>query len=487
MASRDPNPDVRLCPASDAAWWLSGRYRYRVRYGGRGGGKTFPATEALVYAMLKVRLRALCVRATQKSIQTSLRKELVRWMDWRGVRERFRVLETRIECPSTGSEVTFHGADTSTIEALRGHAAGVDITLIDEAHEIKPDVWDVLLPTLRPDRPDRRIELWVCMNTRWETDPVYRDFVLSRMGEADGDLLIKEVNWRDNPYFPEDLDLKRRFHKATLPRALYEHIWEGALKPGVERDGWHQLIDRRWIAAAMDADWWAERPRAAARRFMGNVALGHDVGEPDTLNNAVAVAHGPVVKHLARFGADSWAGVGDRVAALFGRHGAHHVFVDSTGVGQAAIGQYQGRLAHVPVLFGAPPRSKNARWSPGVTNGDHFDRRNAQLAWVARMRFECTWRRQQGEDIDLARCAWLDPSIGPADEVASDLAQPVWSLSAGGKVRIDKRGHDQGKSPDLFDALCLAWAGDSVRGLRASDWHQACAVDADAVSADLAA
>ena len=468
----DPNPDVTLDPRSPAAWWLRDRYRYRVQYGPRGGMKTYSATEAIVYAMLKRRTRVLCIRCTQKSLETSLKPELERWMRWRAVRDRFAVTRERIVCPSTGSEARFHGADVTTVESLRSTAAGIDITLIDEAHELKAGVWEVLLPSLRPEKPGDHIELWLCLNPRWATDPVYRDFVEHRRGAAEGQLMMKEVGWRQNPYFPSKLEADRLHDKATMPRALYEHVWEGKLRPGEAREGWYQLLDRRWIEAALSREWWDRRPRAADRQHYGNVALGHDVGEPDTRNNAVAVVHGPVVHWAEKFGASGWSGIGEHVERVGVKWAVHHAFVDATGVGQGAIAQYQARrLPHVPVAFGAPPRGRGVLWTRGATNADYFERRNAQLGWVLRMRLENAYRvHVQGERLPPERCGWINPDVPERDLLVEELARPVFTLSPTGKVRIEKHGLDKGASPDLYDALALAWAEDSLRGLRAHVW-----------------
>ena len=464
-------------PISEAAWWwLEGEYLYRIQYGGRGSMKTYSATEALVAFMMGAKdqqyrrpRRILCIRATQKSLPTSIKPELVRWIDWLGVNDVFEVTENRIECTLTGSAASFHGASKATIESLRSVAAGADVTFIEEAHQIEPDVWRVLEPSLRPSRPGQHIEMWACMNPKHEDDPVYQLFIQQRKGEATGDLKIAERNYRDNPHWPKKLEADRLHDLRTLPRALYRHIWEGELHPGDARVGWFPLVDRRWVRAAMDRAWWAKRPRNPA----GPMTIGHDVGEPDTRNNAAVVAQGPVVHYASKFAAESWDGVGAHIEGLMERYRANHVYADGTGVGQGAISQFQARgIRHHAVLFGAPPRGAKVLWLPGTRNEDQFQMRNGQLAWVVRMRLENTWRVQQGEQLDPARCMWIDPEVEEPDLLVREVSQPIWTKMSERRIKLDKHGGEELPSPDLFDAMCLAFAVDSAGGLRAHEWNQ---------------
>ena len=457
---------------SPCAWWLTGRKAYRVQYGGRGGGKTYSATEALVYLMMVRRLRILCVRAVQKSIAKSVKPELERWIRWRGVEAHFDIKQESIVCTLTGSEAMFHGADKQTVESIRSIAAGVGITFIEEAHQIPAEVWDVMEPSLRPERPGQHVELWACFNPTREHDPIYAQFVEQRKGEEFGDLAIKEVNWYDNPWFPERLNRLRLHAKKHFPKALYEHIWLGKLHPGESKRGWYPLVERRQVRACMDPAWWAKRPEA---RGEGKPTLGHDVAQPDTRNNALVVRHGPVVEWAEKFGAESWDGVGLRAKAVFDKYGCNHAFVDATGVGQGAVSQYGVLgLRWRPVNFGEPPRGKKRSWLPSTSNADMFSMRNVQLAWTVKVRIENTWRAQQGEAIDPRLCMFVNPDIPERDLFAAEVAQPTWTQIAGEKaMKLDKYGgDDSAKSPDLFDALCLAFAMDSVSGLRASDWNQ---------------
>ena len=466
----DVAPGVRVDADSPTAWWLTGRYRYRIQYGGRGSGKSFSCAEALIVLMLIRRLRIACVRRVKQSIKESIYRDMERWIDWRGLHDRFELTRDNIVCRTTGSVAFFPGADSSTIEAIRSSLSGVSIMFIEEAHDISPDVWRILEPSFRPARPEDHVELWACCNPTRETDPVYELFIEQRKGEAENQLRLREVNWRDNRWFPPKLDADRRHDLKHMPRALYEHIWEGKLHPGEEKRGWYPLVQRRHVRACMDRDWWARRPDHRE----GKPTMGYDVGEPDTRNNAVVVRHGPVVEWAEKFGRESWDAVGSHCRSLFLRHNCNHAFIDSTGVGQGAISQFDVHgLRWHPVRFGSPPMGRKRRWLPGTTNDDQFSMRNIQLAWAVKLRVENTWRAQQGEPIDPRLCMWINPDIPEADKFVAEVAQPMWTQVQGERrLKLDKYGADKNtKSPDYFDALCLGFAFDSAGGLRASDWN----------------
>jgi phage terminase large subunit len=46
--------------------------------------------------------------------------------------------------------------------------------------------------------------------------------------------LGKQVNWSDNPWFPEVLEQERLHAKATMPEDDYNNIWEGMCRSAVE-------------------------------------------------------------------------------------------------------------------------------------------------------------------------------------------------------------------------------------------------------------
>mgnify|MGYP002128647721 CR=1 FL=1 len=93
---------------------------------------------------------------------------------------------------------------------------------IDEAEPVTDEAWLTLIPTLREEGADWNAELWVTWNPRRKNAAVERRFRYIK------DQLIKvvELNWRDNPMFPEKLERERQRTQKNEPES-YDHIWEG--------------------------------------------------------------------------------------------------------------------------------------------------------------------------------------------------------------------------------------------------------------------
>jgi len=68
----------------------------------------------------------------------------------------------------------------------------------------------------------RGSEIWVTFNPDEETDPTYQRFVLN----PPPDCISLEVNWQDNPWFPEELRREKDYLYRVDPEAA-EHVWAG--------------------------------------------------------------------------------------------------------------------------------------------------------------------------------------------------------------------------------------------------------------------
>ena len=462
--------NVALPSDSPALWWLRGSRRFRVQYGGRGSGKTSGATEAVIVLMLaKPGRRVACIRREKVAVKASLWQDLDRWIKARGVGHLFDVGRDRIVCTATGSECTFPGASDVTAETLRGALSGVHVCLIDEAMQLSEPTWRVLLPSLRPSatEPGSRTELWACFNPRLPTDPVYVDFVVNRRGADEGQLLAKRVNWRDNPFFPPELEAQRQHDERYDPRPVYLWKWEGHLMYSKLAEGVLPLLAYEDIDVCASREAWSRRPRTA----MGRPVLGWDVAGPVSPNQGLVVRRGPCILHAEKFGREHWSEIGVYVDAVFARHRCVNVRYDATGVGSGAPATVRARPA-LGVNFGARVAGGTVKWLPRMTNEKQFYNRAAQLGWALRLRVQNTVALLAGADVDPLRCLFINPDIRGLADLKAELARPVWEVRSTGKTRIDKRGGDENApSPDLYDATALAFALDSARGLKSRDWE----------------
>jgi phage terminase large subunit len=186
-----------------------------VAYGGRGSGKSFAFTDALIVKALTSRVRVLCAREFQNSISDSVHRLLSKRIDDLGLSAYFTIQRDTITSKN-GSEFTFKGLRHNS-ESIKS-TAGINICWIEEAQTISQESLDILIPTIR--EPDS--EIWMTMNPRLEDDPVYKLFIATPHPEA----YIAKVNYTENKHFPAVLEMERRLMLERDP-ALYKHVWEG--------------------------------------------------------------------------------------------------------------------------------------------------------------------------------------------------------------------------------------------------------------------
>lgn len=195
--------------------------RYKVGWGGRGGCKSWGFARALLTMSADRPLRILCAREIQKSISDSVHTLLKDQITALGYSGFYEPQETVIN-GSNGSEFLFAGL-RHNIASLKS-VEGVDIVWVEEAQTVSKASWDVLIPTIRKAGS----EIWVSFNPELETDDTYKRFILNPPPGA----VVQKLTWRDNPWFPEVLEIERKHLLATDPES-YQHVWEGACKSAI--------------------------------------------------------------------------------------------------------------------------------------------------------------------------------------------------------------------------------------------------------------
>lgn len=198
--------------------------RYKVLYGGRGGGKSWAVARALLIQAARSPLRVLCAREVQKSIRDSVHRLLSDQVAAMGLGGFYEVLDTEIR-GRNGSVFLFSGLLQHTIDSIKSFE-GVDRVWIEEAHSVSKKSWDVLIPTIR--KPGS--EIWATFNPQLDTDEVFSRFVK----QARDDCTSLKVNHSENPWFPEVLELERQHAERTMKPADYRHVWGGDCLPAVE-------------------------------------------------------------------------------------------------------------------------------------------------------------------------------------------------------------------------------------------------------------
>lgn len=98
--------------------------------------------------------------------------------------------------------------------------ARILIAWVDEAETVSDIAWKKLLPTVRADGS----QIWVTWNPEIDGSPTDLRF---RKADLGGDGVIVEINYPDNPWFPDVLELERQRDLKNLPYEEYAWIWEG--------------------------------------------------------------------------------------------------------------------------------------------------------------------------------------------------------------------------------------------------------------------
>lgn len=208
--------------------------RYKVLFGGRGGGKSWAVAGALLTMAANRRLRVLCAREIQKSMRDSVHRLLKDQVTKLELESFYMVFDNEIR-GKNGSLFVFTGLQAHTVDSIKSFE-GVDIVWVEEAHSVSKRSWDVLIPTIR--KPNS--EIWLTLNPDMDTDETYQRFIAT----PSDDTFLCEINWRDNPWFPDVLNEERLKAKRIMNQEDYEHIWEG--KPRTVADGaiyQHELIN----------------------------------------------------------------------------------------------------------------------------------------------------------------------------------------------------------------------------------------------------
>lgn len=241
--------------------------RYKVTYGGRGGGKSFTIASWLDIYGVKRPIRVLCAREYQVSIRDSVHRLLADRIAALGLSQFYTVTQTSI-IGTNGTEFIFKGLHHNAQEIKS--MEGVDICWVEEASSVSAESWDVLIPTIR--KPGS--EIWLSFNPLSPDDATWTRFVKNPPPGA----WVQKVLYSDNPWFPAVLDEERR-HLQEIDPELYQHIWLG--EPRTISDA--QVFKGRYLVQEFETppdarffqgvDWgFANDPTALVRCFIrGNV------------------------------------------------------------------------------------------------------------------------------------------------------------------------------------------------------------------------
>jgi predicted phage terminase large subunit-like protein len=186
--------------------------RWLILKGGRASAKSWSAADIFISRTMADGKDRLCTREIQKSIKDSSLKLISKKIKEKKLERYFDIQKTTIKCIN-GGEFIFQGMnDLQSME-------GVQDVWIEEGQSASKDRVLELTPTIRAPGS----QILVTYNPKFEDSYIHQ----IATGDEYADVrTVVELNWRDNPWFPEVLNQERLLMKS-INIDLYNWIWEG--------------------------------------------------------------------------------------------------------------------------------------------------------------------------------------------------------------------------------------------------------------------
>jgi phage terminase large subunit len=235
--------------------------RYKAAHGGRGSSKSHQFAELCIEEAICISdYRMVCIREVQKSLKHSVKALLEAKIRKFKASNHFTIRDTHIET-RRGGLIIFQGMQNHTADSIKS-LEGFDRAWVEEAQTLSQTSWDLLRPTIR--KPGSSV--WASWNPKLPTDPVdvfFRKYDFEN-NPSPGKVILREVNYQDNPFFPEELQLEMEYDRRRDPDK-YKHVWLGGYETRSEaavfrnwRVGTYEEFEgRRFLSLplAQGADW----------------------------------------------------------------------------------------------------------------------------------------------------------------------------------------------------------------------------------------
>lgn len=447
--------------------------RIKIAVGGRGSGKSVGFGDIML--MFADQGERICAsREFQASISDSVHENLKEAITRLGVGG-FGVQETKIKT-ATGGEVFYKGLarNITSIKSI----GNVKRLWIEEGESISEGSLKVLTPSIRStadanSHGEDPPEIWITMNRGSTNDAIAKKYLaraerdLKRCGYYEDDLMIVvEVNWRDNPWFPPELEQERLDDKKNLSAAEYAHIWEGAYYDEID----NSIIPVEWFDAAIDAH------KKLNFKALGARIVSHDPSDKGKDPKGLCFRHGSVVMDVQEK-TDGDVNEGCDWSTEYAHSvGADHYNWDCDGMGVSLRRQVglalDGTKTPYSMFKGseAPDDADDPYLPVGLeldsertrTNRQTFKNKRAQFYWRLRDRFYSTYRAVvNGEYIDPAQLISLSSDIQDMAGLRSEVCRiPRKMNGANGMIQIMTKQEMWNKykipSPNRADSLMMS-------------------------------
>lgn len=438
--------------------------RLKVRYGGRGAGKSEDVAEKAVAFAYQMGDRWLCGREYQNSIDDSVYGLIVskiRLMEAEGIiPEGFFDVQASLIYGRNGSCFKFVGL-ARNVESLKSKYGYTKVWL-EEAETISDKTWTLLEPSIRAEGS----EIWITFNPNEEAAPTYQRYVkpyedaIREKGFYIDDLIdVRKVGWQDNPWFPDVLRQQMERDKA-LNYKKYLHVWEGECNADYD----DSIIEPEWIDAAIDAHVKLNyRPR-------GEIVTSFDPADSGKDAKGLAQRQGMFVKDVRQW---KDGDLDDAITRAFDsafESRADILVYDSIGVGAGVKVGLANRVAGRNLVvhgFGGGDAPTAGIYKDDRLNKDVFKNKRAQYWWLLRDRFERTYQATvKGEYFDPETMISLSSEIKELAQLKAELVRQQRKRTSGSRL-IQLVSKDEMRaagipSPNMADALVMAFAVDDI-------------------------
>jgi phage terminase large subunit len=193
--------------------------RHRIIVGGRGKGASWSIATVLLWDGMRQPLFIPCVREVQKTIKYSVKKlldDMIEKYQWEWF---YTSTDTEIR-GKNGTKFVFFGMQDYNSDNVKS-LEGADRCWVAEAQSFSRRSINVLRPTIRKDGSI----VWWDFNPRYETDPVYYDYIINK----DKHSKVLWLSFEDNPWFTTALqqEMESDFDRDEVEA---RHIWLGELR-----------------------------------------------------------------------------------------------------------------------------------------------------------------------------------------------------------------------------------------------------------------
>ncbi len=432
----------------------------KIIVGGRGSGKS----ESVASCMLKFcddGEKVLGAREFQNSLDDSVHSLLKRKIQDLGATS-LTPNASDIESAS-GGKIFYRGLarNIGSIKSLDY----VKRVWIEEGQYISQESIDLLFPTIRTNGA----EIWITMNRGSMNDPISVSYLnkaedeLARVGYYEDDyMMVVEINWRDNPWFPEILDKQRLKNYEEWPRAKYDHVWEGKHADSVD----NAIILPDWFDACIDAH--LNERFAASLRPKGAKIAAFDPSDTGDAKG-FAYRHGSVFLDVCDSQIGDVNDGCDWATSKAINYGVDWFTWDCDGIGaplsrpikQAFEGK---RIEHIMFKGSESPDEPKAIYTQDEkkprSNEDTFKNKRAQYYWKLRDRIYNTYRAvNRGDYVDPDEMISFSSQIPDLKRLRAEICRIPRKPNANGYIQIMSKPDMKSlgiNSPNMADAVMMS-------------------------------